>query len=190
MPEQRIEIHIDDVLSGDVQKNALELVAFLRENGTEFERGKGYWADKCYWMIKHKDEYICFILIGSEDDAASESWTVWSDDSASDCYAKAYLDERIKDIAWKHIDYCGKCGGCKNPGGSRKIIFRKEFSHVCITTFRFDNPDIKTVECIKKLVEFRKRHIDFSKTTACDEGCFGDKDIYGYSCIVAKKRMM
>jgi hypothetical protein len=162
MPEQKIENSIYDVLTGDMQKNALELASFLETNEMLFERGKGYWEDKHYWMIKYKDEYICFILIGSEDKIELESWIIWSDDSDSNCFADFPLDENMKKIFWKNINICGNCGGCshyKNPGGKCKTIFGKEFDNVCITTMKFTNPDVETIECLKKMVEIRKNDI-------------------------------
>jgi hypothetical protein len=162
MSEQKIEHSIYEALSGDMQKNALELASFLRINEMLFERGKGYWEDKYYWMIKFKEEYVCFILIGSEDKTEPESWIIWSDDSDSNCYADFPLNKKIKKIFWENVNFCGNCGGCshnKNPGGKNKTIFGKEFANVCITAMKFTNPDIETIECIKKMVEIRKNDI-------------------------------
>ena len=161
MSEQRIEDFIGEALTGDAQKNALEFVSYLRANEMLFERCcNGYWEDKLYWMIKYKNEYVCFILINdSEDKTEPDGWIIWFDDSNSNWFADFSLDERTKETAWKHTDICGNCGGCKNPGGSHKIIFGKEFDNVCITTMRFDNPDAETCECVKKLVDIRKSDI-------------------------------
>ena len=149
MPEYKIDNYIEDALTGDARQNAVNLFEYLLKNEFHFERGKGYWADKLYWMVKCKDEYVCFIFINSDKDG---NWIIWSDDSSSDWYADAPMDESMKEIAWKHVDICGNCGGCKNPGGNRKTIFGKEFDKVCVTPMRFDNPDAKTVECVKKLM--------------------------------------
>ena len=47
MPELRIENSIGEVLAGDVKKNALEFVAYLRASEMLLERWcKGYWEDK------------------------------------------------------------------------------------------------------------------------------------------------
>ena len=89
----------------------------------QFKRGKGYWEDKFYWMIKYKDEYVCFILINCGGDKTEPvGWIIWSDDSGSNWFEDIPLDERTKEIAWKHIYICGNCGGCKKPGGSYKTI--------------------------------------------------------------------
>jgi hypothetical protein len=162
MFEQKIEDIIGEVLIGDAQKNALDFVAYLRSSEMQFEREKGYWEDKYYWGIKYANKFVCFILINSEGKTDPESWTIWSDDSGSNTFGDCQLDEHIKEILWKNVDICGNCGGCshyKNPGGTRKTIFGKEFDNVCITTMRFTTPDTKTVECVKKMVEIRKNDI-------------------------------
>lgn len=159
MLEQKIEDVIGEVLTGDTQKNALEFVTYLRTNEMLFEREKGYWEDKYYWGIKYNNKFVCFVLISSEDKTDPESWTIWSDDSGSNTFGDYQLDEHIKVILWKNVDICGNCGGCGNPGGSRKIIFGKEYNNVCVTAMRFTSPDAETMECVKKMVEIRKNDI-------------------------------
>jgi hypothetical protein len=160
MPEQPIENYIAEVLTGDAQKSALEFASYLRASEMQFEKGRGYWEDKLYWMIKYKDEYVCFILInGSEDKNEPEGLTIWSDDSGSNWFEDFPLDEHMKEVAWKNVDICGNCGGCGNPGGKRKTIFGKEFNNVCRTTLRFTNPDVEALEFLKKMVEIRKNDI-------------------------------
>lgn len=114
-------------------------------------------------MIKYKDEYVCFVFINGSPAKyidEPEGWIIWTDDCFSNCYSNALIDERMKEIAWKNVDICANC----NPsspcaGGSHKIVFGKEFEHVCRTTMRFDNPDAEAVECVKMLVELRKKDI-------------------------------
>jgi hypothetical protein len=156
-PEQKIENFIGDTLTGDGRKNATDFFGYLLKHGLRFERGQGYLADKLYWMVKHNDTYICFILInGGEDKTEPIGWNIWMNSNGSDYFIDNTPDDRVKEIAWKHIDICGNCGGCDKPGGSRKTVFGKEFDNVCITPMRFDNPDTETVECVKKLIEFMR----------------------------------
>jgi len=159
MPEHQIENYITEILAGDAQKNALEFAAYLRASEMQFERGGGYWEGKLYWMIKYKEEYVCYILIGAEEKTDPGPWTIWSDDSGSNCFEDFPLDEQMKEVAWRNVDICGNCGGCGNPGGSRKTIFGKEFNNVCITPMRFTNPGVEALEFIKKMVEIRKDDI-------------------------------
>jgi hypothetical protein len=158
-----IESHITETLADDAQKRALDFVVFLRNSDMQFERSTtDYWADKLYWYIKYQNEIVGFILINGYgsigDKTEPEGWIFWSDNYNSDLFANSQLDERTKELAWKHIDFCGACGSCN--GGMRKIIFGKEFNPVCTgTTFRFDNPDDEALECAKKLIEIRKNDI-------------------------------
>lgn len=159
MPEKGIEDFISDVLAGDTQHNALDFVAYLRTSEMQFERGTGYWEGKLYWVIKYKDETVCFILIGAEEKPGPGPWIIWSDDSGSNCLADFPLDEHMKEIAWRNVDICGNCGGCGNPGGNRKTLFGRKFNNVCRTTLRFTNPDAEALECVKKMVEIRKKNV-------------------------------
>lgn len=121
-----------------------------------------YWEDKLYWVISYKSERVCYILInGSGTEEKFAPWTIWSDDSNSNWFANFPLDEHMKEIAWKNVDFCANCGSC--PGGARKTIFGKEFNNVCRTTMRFINPDVEALECVKKMVEIRKNDIQCSR---------------------------
>ena len=101
---------------------------------------------------------------GTGDEEKFAPFTVWSDDSNSAWYKDFPLDEAMKELAWKHVDFCEKCGGSCSPGKS-KIIFGREFHRVCRTTMRFINPDLMELACIKKMVEIRKKDVlkGFSK---------------------------
>jgi hypothetical protein len=156
MFEQKIEVFIEEVLSEEAQKNALDFAEYLRTKELTFERGKGYWEDKRYWMIKRSvawhDEYICFILVNGFGSLMNKDepkgWIIWFDDWSADFP----LDEKIKEIAWENVDLCGHCGGVCD-GGVPKKIFGKEFDNVCRTTFRFDNPNDEMVDCMKKMID-------------------------------------
>jgi hypothetical protein len=104
MIEQKIEDIIYRVLTDNVQKNALDFTKLLRANDMAFERGRGYWEDKYYWMIKHRGEYVCFILIGG-DGGKDNSWTIWSDDSGSNWFEDCSLDEHTTKIAHENSIY-------------------------------------------------------------------------------------
>ena len=68
-------------------------------------------------------------------------------------------DEEIKELAWKHVDLCGSCGSCS--GGTRKVIFGKEFDKVCGCTFRIDNPNSEDLKFMKIMVQipYHEEHV-------------------------------
>ncbi|MDR0326498.1 MAG: hypothetical protein LBI19_10465 [Oscillospiraceae bacterium] len=162
MHGQRIEDIIGEVLMGDAQRNAFEFVAYLKASEMQFEREKGYWEDKFYWTVCYKGEIVCTVLIGTTEHSA-EPWVVWSDSSGSKWYENSPLPEHLKEIAWENVDICGGgdvCGGyCGNPRGICKKIFGRDFNNVCLTVFKFDNPNASAVECLKNMADIRKNDI-------------------------------
>ena len=156
VPMQRIEQFINETLTGEAQRNALDFTTYLTESELLFERClNGFWEDKLYWIVKYKDKTVCQIFINGYEKG---DWVVWSDDSGSNPFNEFPLGEHTKDIAWKNVGFCGG-GGCCRDMGTRKVIFGKEFDNVCFTTLRFDNPNTEAVDCMKKMVEIRKTDI-------------------------------
>ena len=158
MFEQEIENYISEFLNEIQKKNALDFITYLRKNDMLFEKAGGYWVDKLYWYIKYNEKYVCYILISSEEEPSPDPWIIWSDDSGSNWYKDVLLDEHMKEIFWENIDFCGNCGGC-SVKGTNKTIFGKIFDNVCRTTFKFIDPDIEVLECMKKMVDIRKKDI-------------------------------
>lgn len=146
---KQIEDYIRENLMGETQATALEFVVFLRSNDIEFYRDNApCWKDKIYYWLKYKEKCVAFIAI-KDPDEPENYWTVWSDDCQA--FAEDILEDDIKNIAWKHVDFCGHCGSCS--GGKRKKIFGKEFAGVCGCTFRVDNPQLRDLPFLTKMVE-------------------------------------
>jgi len=161
MLTHKIEHHIRKLLTGEAQANALEFAAHLRANGMEPVRFKNnYWKDKCFWAARCRGEDVCHVLLNgspAQDKTEPEGWIIWSDDSGSKWYEDAPIDERTREIAWRHVDF-GTCGSQSNPAG-RKTIFGREFEPVCGSVLRFNNPDTEALECAKKIFAIRKEDI-------------------------------
>lgn len=137
----------------------IDFVNFIAENEMTFEKAGGYWENQQYFYAKYKNEYVCFILVdGNGSEKKFNPFTVWSDDSNSKWYSNIELKEDLNSIAISHIDYCEKCGACK--GGINKLILGKEYNNVCRTTFRFINPSLAEINCLKQLILLRKNDID------------------------------
>lgn len=165
MPTQGMEHFIKNVLTGDSQKNALHLAAYLKANELSLARGSGYWADKLYWVVTYHGECVCYVLL-NDPTQKTEPWIIWSDDNGSNWYSDFPLDEALKELAWKHVDFCVNCGGACSPK-THKIIFGKAFRNVCRTTMRFIDPDAETLACVKKMIDIRK--FDILQNLACTQ---------------------
>jgi len=143
----KLEDKINDVLTGDKQKNALDFAAFLRTNDLLSDGdGSGYG-----WSIDDG-----FIKIPERE---KELW-IWFGDCVFDLCGPA--DEDLKETVWAHVVTCPQvtcphkrhCGCEKDVGG---IIFGKEFESTCYAPLGFFNPDAKTLENVKKLVLLLKQ---------------------------------
>ena len=151
---KQIENYVEENLTDRAQQTALEFINYLRTNELDFVKDNGYWKDKIYYLIKFRNECVCFIAIRDPDEPKN-FWTIWSDDSR--VYEDSSVEEDIKNIAWKYVDHCGNCGSC--GGGKYKIVFGKRFEKVCGCTFRVDNPKASDLPFLKKMVEMRKNDI-------------------------------
>lgn len=160
MPEISIESAIEEVLTGQARKGALALVEHLRASDMRLDRAKGYWENQRYWAVSYAGQYVCFILIGGTGPEARFSpLTIWSDDSGDDCFADVSLDVRTQEVFWENVDICGGCGGCKSPGGTRRVLFGRAFDSVCLTALRFVNPDAEALACVQKMADIRRQAI-------------------------------
>ena len=149
---KRIEDVINDVLKDDAQENALDFAAFLRTNEIPIEDGEGYWE------LKYKNEEVCMLFVNGEADIPGP-WTIWSNDSDYNELEDFPIDEQTKEIAWKYANKCSGHCKCGNEPGKTKTIFGKEFKNICNSTFMFTNPNVETLNGVKKLVEMRKNVI-------------------------------
>ena len=155
---KQIENYINAELNDNDRHIALQFVSFLRDLNLEFEKDENYWKNKIYFYVKNKDDYICYIAI-SDPDEPNNKWTVWLEDG--EWYKKPLDDKTLEQIGFDSIDFCGHCGSC--DGGTRKVIFGKEFDNVCCTIFRFDNLSERFLPIVCKMVELRNKEILESK---------------------------
>lgn len=160
MVELSIEDYIRRELPFEEQEVAMSFVSFLKDNHLSFYKDNGaYWKDKIYYWVKLEDECVCFIAI--KDPAEKNNhWTVWSADMGSRWLANDFIDDHIKETAWKYVDHCDRCGSC--GGGRHKIIYGKEFEDVCGCTFRIDNPKDEDMSFLKEMVDIRMKEISAS----------------------------
>lgn len=154
------EYEIEDILCAELpfadQTIALDFVRYLHKARMNCIRDNGYWKDKQYYRTRFYQGYVCFLSIRDPDETENR-WTVWSDHMDSNCLKEFPMDEQLKEIAWKHVDFCASCGSC--GGGKSEAIFGRRFKNVCQCTFRFDNPDADDLRFMKMMVDMRKKEL-------------------------------
>ena len=149
MSEQKVYDEINEFLTGETLKNALDFMAFLKEN--EMIAG-GHHGE-----VSYKNNSMCFLYFGTGLEFPAP-WTVYIEGDYNAIYNDFAVDERVKEIAWANIHSCGSCGGCRP--GKTVSIFGKEFKNVCCNAqLAFCKPVIETLDCIEKILKMRKREI-------------------------------
>ena len=147
MSEQKIENIINNVLSGDALKNALDFAEYLNANKMTANGAE----------ISYQGKPVCYMhLEGAEDYPGP--WTIWTEGDYRSEHEDVPMDDNMKEIAWSNVNTCGDCGGDCSPGKS-KLIFGKKFDNVCNADMAFYIPDAETLKCVKKLLEMRKHMI-------------------------------
>jgi hypothetical protein len=148
MSEQKtIESVINEKLTGDAQKNALDLVSFCQANEIQLDPNKddfGGWA-----VGGVVGNSIGFLLVNGEEQIPGP-WTLWF--NSCDFGDSENIDDDLKEIVWSHTSPCGKChDGWKDCGCGERMIFGRAFESLCHSPLMFCNPDAKTLESVKKL---------------------------------------
>ncbi|MCL2361674.1 MAG: hypothetical protein FWC73_07675 [Defluviitaleaceae bacterium] len=144
MSEKNIEATMNEALSGDNLKNALDFAKYLKAKGMDVNGAE----------VSYNGKTVCYMHMDGGNDYPSP-WTIWS----GECnYTRENenipLDASMKEIAWANVNICGKCGGGCAPG-TTKTIFGKEFENVCSSDMAFYQPNSETLEVVKKLLEMK-----------------------------------
>jgi len=138
---------IREKLTGKMQQNALDYVAFVKANGIQ--------GDGVYYV---PGAYLCNIHRVDET-----GWYVSMENIDSPLCRHEYqnfpVDEKVKEFAWAHVSKCAGCGCGFNPG-RRIMLFGKEFHHTCFGFLNIDNADGEELELLKKLTEVWKQIVD------------------------------
>jgi hypothetical protein len=150
-----IEDVIGNFLESDALKNALDFIAYLRENNMNPR-----WSSANSWKVTGKGKPICKINLGGakgpwHNHMNLGDWQIYDLENMG----REYMDEfsscdETKEFIWANIKPCNKCSCC---GPRSWTYIGKQFDNCC--TFTIKNPDKKGLEFAKKLVEANKRFI-------------------------------
>jgi len=166
MPEKKLRPQIEDGirehLTGDRQKNALDFVAYLREN-----KLNPLWVTPLSWKVILKNEGVCYIKLFTGgrpgyDDRMDGDWIINPHGGFKGGYESVFSDEKGKEIAWAYVKYCIGCSRvCVAEEKWRTVsILGKSFDKVCKNVaFNWANPDADAIEYVKKMIENRREEI-------------------------------
>ncbi|MDR1803301.1 MAG: hypothetical protein LBQ94_06795 [Treponema sp.] len=150
-----IEDIISNVLTGNTLKNALNFIAYLRENKINPQ-----WSATNVWKISYKSFSVCFIRLYGAADYHNLKPGSWHIIPFIGEYKASSLPDELKEIVWANKRTCSNCGKCALK---LEKVFGKEYDYVCEKSIVFTNPDAKTVDCTKKLIELRRNAIKEGK---------------------------
>ena len=155
------EDRIKSKITGDSLKNALDFVAFLRENDISLdynasESGYGGWNGAVGGCVGNSIGYVTF----NGDAGGVGPWTFWLNSCDYNCSDSA--DDDFKAAIWAFASPCGKCNENweKCMGSGKKTILGKEFENQCHSPLIFINPNAETLEYMKKFLLYLKPEID------------------------------
>jgi len=139
------EEKIINTLSGTSQENALDFASFLRANEMT--------VDENHSQVIFGGKTLAYIHMDGNAEMPGP-WSVWPEGNFSDVPQGYDFDESMKEVAWKHINFCGKCGQPCAPGKPR-ILFGKEFDGVCGSAMVFTDPSGDDLVCLQKSLMMR-----------------------------------
>jgi len=151
---------IEDVVSNclideDVKKSFLHYVEWLKANDVspiyaDFEGQSPFWEVE----YKGKKHFIVWI----DNDIVRVMIQV----DFTNEYQNIIHENNLQNIVLDNLQYCsrasgGNCNNCHLPPGVTgvdEVIFGKEMKNLCCGQYiTFENPNVETIEVIKKLLE-------------------------------------
>ena len=149
----KIEVELNEDLSGDRLKNALNFIAYMKTNDmtTHAEHHSAF---------EYKGEWVCIVCIIPVDDVPG--WVIF-DNPLTSKFDNFPVDEDLKEFAWANVNICTSCGGssgCGSQPGRTKIIFGKEFNNICTSDVAFWNPDADALKKIMQMIDIWKKSVD------------------------------
>jgi len=160
--EKSLRDDIQEALTGDLQKDALEFLSYLESDEL---------------ALDSVGEPICHMIIHPIDDQSYWNLYIGGYDS---CIYKTErqdlpIDDDSKELVWSLMKICthfktnGKNCGCGQQPGIDLTVFGRKFYNCCQCPVWFGNPDAETVVRIKKLIEAWKLCVAEIKKEAIEE---------------------
>ena len=141
-------------------KNALDFTARMRANGM----ANTHATYSSVFEYLNEPVFVLVIHPIGDDLGWNVYWGDYDSTICSDAINYFPVDEHLKEFAFAHIGFCGKCESNKpNYCGKRWTIYGKEFDDVCHAPLVFNEPTADELVKIKKLIEMRIQVINEMK---------------------------
>jgi len=148
----KIEDVICECLDGDMRQAASDFADYVKSM-----KMSPRWTNRNAWVVNYKGRGVCKIYVGDNAWLIRPSFNHDYDDALF----AFLLEERLEDIIWENIYHCRACG--KSPSTCMRksaIVLGREFKGVCsCILFQFRNPSCVAIECVKKLIDYRRTTI-------------------------------
>ena len=158
---------IEGVIDGDTKQILLDFIDYCKANRMSVRFSSG-----TRWGIYFKGKRVATIEISVAGSRRGQY--TWKDNAwtINICYLNVEsaefealaVKEDLSEIIYHNICHCmgclKTCIGNQTPGVSKKVL-GKVYKKVCVDVngLSFKNPDLKTLDCVKKLMEIRKNDI-------------------------------
>lgn len=164
-----IEDAINKYLTGEMQQNALEYVAYMNAHDIALPETGQLFDD--YGAIQYTfDSHnilgcVCHVLIVHRNQNQNNLEISLGSSDSNRCviirneYQDFPIDEEVKRFAWDNVRICqnfktnGNECGCGSQPGKRIALFGKEIANVCTALFDIRNPNGKALELTKRLTD-------------------------------------
>lgn len=159
----KIEDVIPDWLDGDMKKNALDFVVWLRTN-----KMSPTWASTNSWKSSYKGKSICYVKLLCVDRNINNKY-LWMIETYFNNRSKYYELLESEGLLQHLSDNIWYCHGCHIKSESlcqrRNVtVLGKEIKGVCGNGYlsTFCDSDEATVNGLKKIIDFRRQEIEAS----------------------------
>ena len=148
----KLENSISECLNGDMIKVALDFIDYVKSM-----KMSPRWTNRNAWVMNYKGKGVCKVYVYDNGWFIRPSFNYDYTDELMTFLTENKLEETI----WNNIYHCRACG--KSPDicmQKSKIILGREFKGVCsCILFQFHNPNTDAIECVKKLIDYRRMTI-------------------------------
>ena len=149
LTKQAVVDLINSELKNERKENALDYIDFLFMNEISAIHKTG-----STWGFDYLGENLSVIDISGH--RGPGGWVIYWGATEPSIPQNYVIDEHLKEFAFAHIGFCGKCESNKpNYCGKRWTIYGKEFDDVCHAPLVFNEPVADELVKIKKLIEMR-----------------------------------